>query len=271
MKKLSIAASLLCVLSLLTACTHYYYAPNAANIPLFKEKNTFKGKVGFSSDNYQGADLQMACSAGKHIGVMVNSFFVGEKEQVQNDFFNSTDTHEESGKGSYIEAGAGYYKPLGEQKVWIFETYAGAGTGGENHTYDKLQTAKLHLNKFFIQPSIGYSSKSGHVEVGLSSRFSLLNLKVKENDLAFETNQSEKQNLDAITLHSSTFLWEPSLIIGAGWQDFKFYLQLTPSYNLDNPYLIMDYGNISIGIKFTLKNNQTKGNTKGNYVPPSIN
>lgn len=226
--------------------------------------------MGFSSDVYRGADIQVAYPASKNIGIMVNSFLVGKTEEVQ-DNINTSATHEESGKGSYIETGLGYYKPLGEQKVWIFEMYVGAGIGGENQTYASSQTAKLHLSKFFIQPSIGYSSKSGHVEVGLSSRFNALNLKVKNSDLAFETNQTEKQNLVSIILHPSSFLWEPSLIVGGGWKDFKFYLQLTPSYNLNNPYLTMDFGNISVGIKFTIKNNQTKGNTNSNYVPPSTN
>lgn len=263
MKKLSITASLLCVLSLLSGCSHYYYAPNAANIPLFKEKNTFKGKVGFSSDDYRGADIQMAYSASKNFGIMVNSFLVGKKEQVQ-DNLNTSATHEESGKGSFIEVGAGYYKPLGEQKVWIFETYVGTGIGGENHVYANSETANLHLSKFFIQPSIGYSSKRGHFEIGLSSRFSALNLKVKKSNLAFETNQTEMQNLDSIILHPSSILWEPSLIFGAGWQDFKFYFQITLSNNLNNPYLNMDIGNISVGIKFTIKNNHTRGNKNSN-------
>lgn len=270
MKKIIFPVYLICVLSLLSGCSHYYYAPNAANIPLFKEKNTFKGKVGFSSDDYRGADIQMAYSVSKNIGIMVNSFLVGKTEQVQNDISTSA-THEESGKGSFIEVGAGYYKLLGEQKVWIFETYAGAGIGGENHTYASSQTANLKLSKFFIQPSIGYSSKSGVVEVGLSSRFSALNLKVKKSDLTFEANHAEKEDLDSIILHPSSFLWEPSLIVGVGWQDFKFYLQMTLSNNLNNPYLYMDLGNISMGIKFTIKNNHTKDNTKNNYVPPSIN
>lgn len=246
-----------------TGCSHYYYAPNAANIPLFKEKNTFKGKAGFSSDNYTGADIQMAYSASKNIGIMVNSFFVGEKEKVQ-DNVNASTSHAESGKGSYVEAGAGYYKPLGLQKIWIFETYVGGGIGGQNHIYANSESANLQFSKFFIQPSIGYSAKSGHVEVGLSSRFSALNLKVKNSNLSFDANPAEKENLDDIVAHSSSFLWEPSLIVGAGWQNFKFFLQSSPSFNLNNSYLPMDNGNFSVGIKFTLKNNPAKNDTNNN-------
>ena len=47
-------------------------------------------------------------------------------------------------------------------------------------------------------------------------------------------------------------------------------LQLTTCYNLNNHYLSVDDGNISAEIKFKIKNNPTKGNTKSIYVSPSI-
>src|SRR6185437_7569943 len=239
----------------LTGCSHYYYAPNAANIPLFKEKNTFKLKGGYSGDNYNGADIQMAYSVSKKIGVMVNSFFAGKTENVQ-EYITTPAYHQESGKGSYIETGLGYYKPFGEHNVWIFETYGGAGVGGEKHVYNYSQSASLHLTKYFIQPSFGYSSKDGHFEFAISSRFSGLDLKIKHNNLFLQTNQLENQNLDSISLHPSSFLWEPSFIIAAGGKYLKLYLQLTFSNNLSNPYLVMDNENISFGIKIMFKNDQ---------------
>lgn len=262
MKKIIFSAFLISILFLFAGCTHYYYAPNSANIPLFKEKNTLKFKAGYGGDDYNSGDIQMAYSASKNIGIMVNSFFAGKTENVQDDLRELT-SHEETGKGSYIEAGVGYYKLLGEQKVWIFETYGGAGVGGENHIYDNSETSKFHLTKYFIQPSIGYSSKSERLEFGLSSRFSRLNLKINQNSVTSGNNNGEKQNLDSISFHPSSFLWEPSLIIAAGWPNFKFYLQVTTSSNLNNPYLSMDKENVSFGIKFTFKNNRnSKNDTK---------
>ncbi len=236
------------MLVLLTGCSHYYYAPNAANIPLFKEKNSLEVKGGFSGDNYNGADIQTAYSVSKKVGVMVNSFFAGESENV-NTNFNSTYSHKESGSGSYIEAGAGYYNPFGKNKIWIFETYAGVGTGGEKHQYDYNQSASLHFTKFFIQPSFGYNSKKETFEFAVSSRFSSLNLKVKSTNLSTESNQREKGNLDQIVLHPNSFLWEPSFMMAVGWKHIKFYFQITTSGNLNNSYLIMDKGNGSFGVK----------------------
>ncbi len=259
MKKITIAILILAS----TGCTHYYYAPNAANIPLFKEKNTLKLKGGYSGDNYDGADFQLAYSVSKNIGIMVNSFFVGQTEDVYNSI-NSSSSHKESGKGSYGETGLGYYKPLGKSKVWIFEAYGGAGIGGENHVYDQFQASKLHFTKFFLQPSIGYASKSEHFEVAVSSRFSNLNLKIKNSNLTSQNNQTEKQNLDSISMHPSSVLWEPSFIIAAGGKYVKFYFQLTFSNNLSNPYLAMDNGNLSFGLKITFKNDQKKTNSNNN-------
>lgn len=243
---------LIYMLVLSTGCSHYYYAPNAANIPLFKEKNSLEVKGGFSGDSYSGADIQAAYSVSKKVGVMVNSFFAGESENISTFnplTFNSSYSHQESGSGGYIEAGAGYYKPFGKNKIWIFETYAGAGTGGEKHLYDYSQSATLHFTKFFVQPSFGYNSKKQTFQVAISSRFSSLNLKVKNTNLSTESNQREKGNLDQIVSHPNSFLWEPSFMIAVGGEHVKFYFQITTSENINNSYLFMDGGNVSLGVK----------------------
>lgn len=244
MKKIAPAIFILA----LTGCSHYYYAPNAANIPLFKEKNNFELKGGYSADYYEGADIQMAYSVSKNLGVMVNSFFAEKTEDVQESIFNSA-SHKESGKGSYIETGLGYYKTIGKHNVWVFETYGGAGIGGEKHLYQYSQSATLHLTKYFIQPSFGYNSKKETFQVAISSRFSSLNLKVKSDNLSIESNETEIGNLDQIVSHPNSFLWEPSLMIAAGGEHVKFYFQITTSNNLNNSYLFMDEGNVSLGMK----------------------
>jgi hypothetical protein len=49
------------VISLCTSCTHLYYAPNANNVPLLKEKNEGRAQLQLSSGNYvEGFDLQSA-------------------------------------------------------------------------------------------------------------------------------------------------------------------------------------------------------------------
>lgn len=235
-----------CILLVFTGCTHYYYAPNAANIPVFKEKNTLKINGGLSSgDNYQGGDVQLAYSVSPKIGIMFNSFFAGNTDEVD----VNGNPHTETGRGSLFEIGAGYYKPFGAQNRWTFETYAGAGVGSEKHTYESNQKANLGLVRYFIQPSIGYSSSNGFLEVALASRFCDLNLKLKEHNVP----SSGREDLDNIVSHPSSILWEPALKLAMGWEKFKFYLQVTSSQNLNNSYLPQDHTNLNLGIQFTLK------------------
>lgn len=235
-----------CIIFVFTGCTHYYYAPNAANIPVFKEKNTLKINGGFSSgNNYQGGDVQLAYSVSPKIGIMFNSFFAGNTEDVD----DNGNSHTETGRGSLFEIGAGYYKPFGVRNRWTFETYAGIGAGSEKHTYESDQKASLGLVRYFIQPSIGYSSTNGLLEVALGSRFCALNLKVKEHNVS----SSDKQDLDNIVTHPSSILWEPTMKLAMGWENFKFYLQITSSQNLNNSYLQQDHTNLNLGVQITLK------------------
>lgn len=238
---------------MLSACTHYYYAPNSSNIPLFKKKNTMKINGGYSNgDNYNGGEVQLAYSVSSKIGVMFNSFFAGNTETVE----SNGNSHLETGKGSLFEIGAGYYKPFGTQNKWTFETYAGAGIGTEKHTYENSQKATLNLIRYFVQPSIGYSSLNGFLEVALGSRFCDLKLKVKEHNVTATNgggNDTDKKDLDNINLSPSSVLWEPAIRLGLGWEDFKFYLQLTSSQNLSNLTLPQDHTNFNIGIKISIK------------------
>jgi hypothetical protein len=267
MKNFIIPLLILC----LTGCTHYYYAPNAANIPLFKEKNAFKGKAGYGGgNNYHGGDIQVAYSVGSHIGLMFNSFFAGKTEQVQET--SNGDSHVESGNGRYFELGSGYYKAFGINKIWVFETYAGAGIGSENHVYNYNQTAKLGISKFFIQPSFGYSSKKQTFEIAVGSRFSSMNLKTNQTNVSFEENETNKRELDTISIHPSSILWEPSIMIAVGWHGFKFFIEKTASNNLSNRYLLQDNLNFTVGIKFSIDSkSKSQNKVKDNSVTPTLN
>lgn len=229
-----------------TGCTHYYYAPNAANIPLFKTKNSFKGKAAFAEGNYYtGGDIQLAYSVSPKFAVMLNSFFAAQTESV--------DDHYESGKGSYFEAGGGYYKAFGKHNTWIFEAYGGAGTGTENHIYSFNERAKLTIAKYFIQPSFGYSSKKNTFEFAVAGRVGQLHLQILQSNVSERSNAHSNNTvgLHNIRLHPSSFLWEPSVMIAAGWPNFKFFLQHTASDNWSNRYLYQDDQDSNIGIKFS--------------------
>src|SRR5690242_15819203 len=217
----------------LTGCAHYYYAPNAANIPALKQKNDFVFKGGYSGDFYSGADIQVAYAAGQHFGVMLNSFFAGESDNVSDNFMSSG-THKESGTGSYVEAAGGYFKPFGHQKVWIFETYAGAGIGGEKHVFDNFQNSRLGLTKVFIQPSLAYCSKNEHFEARISCRLATVKLKLNSSKLSTATAQADQTELNNMYEQPSSVMWEPSLFFAGGCKWLKLSLQRTISKKLNN-------------------------------------
>lgn len=52
-----------------------------------------------------------------------------------------SDDNEDWGKGNYLEAALGYYKPIG--KCSVFEIYGGGGGGNQHHqAYLYLEAAK---------------------------------------------------------------------------------------------------------------------------------
>ena len=95
----------------LTGCTHYYYAPNTHNIPLFQEKDEIRFSIGSSTSGDiigggSGTELQGAYAITNKIGIIAN---VG---------FTKNSSGGELGKGHFFELGAGYFKPLGKNLIF---------------------------------------------------------------------------------------------------------------------------------------------------------
>src|SRR5882724_11141353 len=171
MKKISYP--LIGIVIIFSSCAHYYYVPNTVNVPLLKEKNDMRISAGYSGgESFQGADIQFAYAVSPSVGIMANGLFGGKTEE---DVYGE----QQSGKGSFGELGVGYYKPFSPKKLFVFEVYGGAGIGAANHEYGISNgSAKVGATKFFVQPSIGYTSKKGRFEFAMASRFSGVTLKV---------------------------------------------------------------------------------------------
>jgi hypothetical protein len=239
-----------------SSCSHYYYVPNSANIPLLKEKNDMRISAGYSGgETFEGADIQFAYAVSPSIGIMANGLFGGKTEE---DAYGA----KQSGKGSFGEVGIGYYKPFSPKKLFVFEVYGGAGTGVTNHEYGNSNaTAKVGATKFFIQPSIGYTSKKGRFEFAMASRFSGVNLKVKEefNVPHDADNYSDYYTgLEYVRQHPFSMMWEPSFRISVGSKDVKFYFSYTHSFNLTNSLLAQELYNASIGMRLTVNTGKKK-------------
>jgi hypothetical protein len=152
-----------------------------------------------------------------------------------------------SGNGTYIEAASGYFKPTPD-KHWVFESYAGIGTGSVINKYEKFESSKVGITKLFIQPSFGYSSK--YFEMAVSSKFSNVNFHVKSSTV--NSDSYEFENIKFLRSKKSFFLWEPGIMIRGGFKNLKFLAQLTHSISNDLKPIIDDT-NFSLGIMIPFK------------------
>ncbi|MGV6844636.1 MAG: hypothetical protein ACWA42_00735 [Lutibacter sp.] len=213
-------------------CEHYYYVPNAQNVPLFKKKNKTKINIALSGQSdSKGIDAQIATAVTDHVGIIANLISVSGRDG------------KEFGDGTFFEIGTGYFKPLGQN--FVFETYGGVGLGSVKNYYDP-GNSKAKLTRYFIQPSIGYTTRG--FEIALSSRLANLNYGSISNSPELDGNT----DLEYLKNHKSSILLEPALTIRTGWDKFKIQLQFVSSLNLNNPKLKQDNGNVNVGLYLDL-------------------
>ena len=117
------------LLIFLSSCSHAYYSPNTANVPVFKEKNEFKASASAALSQVSGGDFQAAYAPTRCIGVLANANVNG---------YGNIPTS--GGRGYLIELGAGYFRPLHvntkhAENVIVFEAYGLVGLGGSKGFY----------------------------------------------------------------------------------------------------------------------------------------
>ena len=247
-----------CIILLFTAilfgsCLHLYYAPNSSNVPLFKEKGEAKINANYSGGaEISGAEIQGAYAVSEHVGIMLNTAFLGSSEEY-------SDGQKDEGNGYLVEAGAGYFMPLAEN--FIFETYAGLGVGGANNEYYYGGNSKVNFTKFFIQPALGFSVKN--VDFGAASRFSAVFMNVQNTS---GVNTIDLPDLQYIEANPTSILWEPSLFVRFGFESVKAQLKYTPSLNLNNQELAQETYLLGLGLSFAINPPKNKTSRNGGAV-----
>ncbi|MCK4663717.1 MAG: hypothetical protein KAT68_12675 [Bacteroidales bacterium] len=183
------------------------YIPNIVNTPMLSNEGEIQGSIAIGSS---GIDPQIAYAVNDKIGVMINGSFRNDT-----DIEGTTDYHQHA----FLEFGGGYYNKL--TKVARFGLYGGYGFGTINSSFSNdILSSKANANsqRLFLQPGIGIST--GIFDFGLHSRFSFVNIEVKDND--FKASNSGKFDP----------YWEPALTIKLGYRYFKFFSQLGFSFPL---------------------------------------
>ncbi len=221
-----------------TSCTHYYYAPNTSNIPMLREKGEGRINLNFyATDEITGGEFQGSFATGKQTAVMLNI----ATASAHGGFFNTTaylGRQEPSGAGSYAELGYGIFSPVPQSK-WVFETYAGLGVGSITNWYTETEKSKVRFVKIFVQPSLGWCAKN--FELGISSRFALVNMKVREN------TGNYNQEVEYLRGHRLALLAEPALLVRFGIKHVKISMNYTHSGNLSNNWQ-QETGALAMGL-----------------------
>ena len=238
MKKIITSTSFLSVILLVafSSCTHYYYIPQAQNVPLFQEKNEYRlGTSAGGNNEVNTTDIQAAYSISNHMAVMANVMVADGGEKSSGDW----------GIGKYYDAGIGYYKAFG--KHLVFEVFGGIGNSKQHHRYDK-GTADLRFRKVFLQPSIGITYNG--FDIALTAGISNINFYKINNPL--DKNLEEYFIINNIAEHKNSYLFEPALTIRGGWKYAKMQVQLQSAQNLSHRDLQFLYSKVSVGVLMSL-------------------
>jgi hypothetical protein len=240
------------ILLLLTgSCTHYYYAPNMHNVPLFQQKEELHLDLSGSAGNeFTAFEVQAAFSITDNIGIMGNGFVVNRNRELYPD---------EYGRGHLLEGGVGTFVPIYHNV--IFETYFGAGLGKVENGYDTGISSKLSLNRYFLQPSIGYTSD--FMDIALSLR--LNGLRYNDIQLSGDLYQEDQDQIQYISRNPFSIIVEPAVTLRGGWEHVKFQLQVGFSENVTNSDLLQEHLNMNFGLYFTISDKYR--NKKNSSVP----
>lgn len=235
--------------ALFCSCTHYYYVPNTQNVPLFRGKNEYRVSGSLAEGEESSCkEIQAAYSVTDHIGIMAN--FMSAKGG--NMSYNT-----DWGKGNYLDAAIGYFKPVKEFSV--FEIYGGIGGSNQRHQYSSAYHmnattsstsggfSDLSFTKIFVQPSFGFTFNA--FDIAASTRICVLTFKSVVNQI--NGNVDESNTLNNISGGSHLFL-EPAITIRGGWKYVKLQLQASTASYFNNPNLHFEAYHLSIGLHIAI-------------------
>lgn len=238
------------LLAVMIGCTPCYYAPNAHNVPMLKEKGegtgTFSAQFGPLTT---GFNVQGALAVSNHIGIMGNYNHYSDRSN------NGTEGDEEDGtrsKSNMGEIGVGYFHAFHDK--FVVEAYAGAGGSRINTDYDDYWygsgTSSMGTTTFFVQPSIGLYKKN--VALAFSTRFRTLSF--RDPEFSSTLDEYTKEDMRNLDIHNAFAFIEPAITFRAGGKTVKFQAQVGWSVLLGESYLFeYDPMNINFGIVFCLK------------------
>lgn len=192
------------------------YSSNSPNMPILQGKGSgvvnVSGSFGNSGSSLNGAELQSAFAPGKNIGMQINGFVAGRKNQEPQHHNNEY----------YVDWALGYYRKI--NKTISLELFGGLGTGStKNEHYTGY--SKINYTKVFLQPSVGYSSNDGKFKAAAGFRFSRNRFIIREQAFNTTDESFSATEFSELSLHPKQFFIEPSALLRYGWKTFQFQFQ----------------------------------------------
>jgi len=240
----------------------YIYSPPTQNIPLLSKKNDvelsafYAGAINAFKEKgsyIRGFDIHTAWAISNHFAVMINESVRWEKNGGNDSFFQS-DSSSLSYKRNFIEAGAGYFTSVVNNKKMQFQVFGGAAAGSSK-IFDDFISNNIHLSKhhysrvtkIFIQPALVYIPFK-KLSTAFSSRFTA----VLFSDIRTNYTPSELNNyiLDSISV-SPVFFWEPAVSYTFSFKNFPVKFQLQGSLTVLLNHRFVEHRNTNLGIGVT--------------------
>jgi hypothetical protein len=213
----------------------YVYSPSAHNVPVFTNKGDSKLAINYSVNpaanavkdsvpvraKARGYDLQAAYAFAKHWAVQLN--YYNRTERNAGDFDSGVrDSVVINYKRNLTEAGIGYFHALDNNKLSVFQIYAGIGMGKFSFTdngkdQNRVLRSRYHqmnVTKLFIQPAFTVGNRN-RFAASFSSRWSVIYFSnIKTNYTATEL---DNYKLDSLNYGPRVF-WEPSVVNTFGFK-----------------------------------------------------
>ncbi len=212
----------------LGACSssRYIYAPPAANIPFFTEKDESKLGAFYSSyyantigEKGYGIDLQAAYSISDHF--ILQASHMSRKETGDYSRIGPISDFHIDYNRKFTEGGIGFYKALSPNKDLFLQVFAGGGRGRFELTDVSFTTSykRFHntdVSKFYIQPALLFYPVKG---LGLGSAIRFSNVYYKNIETNYNTMEQESYNIIGLDGKNLLF-WEPTLSVNYRFSGF---------------------------------------------------
>ena len=260
MKKITRTLFVISLLSFFVGCSAYQYVPTTANVPLFEEKNEFKGNVGLY--NYQ-----VGYSFTDHFAMTSNFMWQKQDDSGWSDRFGGKEGNKvgEGENSIYdLELGLGYYTKLSS---FNFETFVGAGYGKleYEHSVTKKSTDdyfyKMESNplKIYLQANLGKKFKN---QSSLALSLKLIDYKFTNTDLTVNNYREDTGDPEDLFAKDGKtkdlYFIQPSLTYRVGRGFFSFQAQTGYSHCLNLSDWNDDNFYIRLSLFFTISSKKDK-------------